>query len=201
MERGGPRVERELAGAKQEWLAPLRGRVLELGPGLGTNLPYLSETQWTGLEPSAAMRECLLKRGQPGTSLGPGTLLAGTAEEIPLPDASFDAVVSTLVLCSVAHAERALAEVRRVLKPGGVFVFIEHVAAEGAVARAAQHLLRPVCGLLGCSPVRRTGAAIARAGFASVEQRDWPMRASVVLPHIVGRARVGLGGGADSLIK
>ncbi len=186
MERCGAHLERELAGAKLEWIAPLRGKVLELGPGLGSNLPYLREAHWTGLEPSAAMREGLLKRG------APGPLLAGSAEEIPLPDSSLDAVVSTLVLCSVRDPEKVLAEVRRVLKPGGSFVYLEHVAADGLAARCAQHLLRPVCGLLGCNPVRRTGGTIARAGFDEVEQRVWPMRGSNLLPHIVGRAQQGL---------
>ena len=182
MEFGGPHLEKELASTKQRWIAPLRGRVLELGPGLGANLPYLRHTQWTGLEPSAAMREGLLKRG------APGPLLSGVAEAIPLPDASVDAVVSTLVLCSVRDLVQVLAEIRRVLKPGGSFVYIEHVAAPSTGGRCIQHLLRPVCGLIGCHPVRPTGQWIAQAGFARVQEEPLAVRGMSFLPHIVGRA-------------
>ena len=182
MEFGGPHLEKELAATKQRWIAPLRGRVLELGPGLGANLPYLRHTQWTGLEPSAAMRERLLKRG------APGPLLSGVAEAIPLPDASVDAVVGTLVLCSVRDAVKVLAEIRRVLKPGGSFVYIEHVAAPSTGGRCIQHLLRPACGLIGCCPLRPTGQLIAQAGFARVQEEPLTVRGMSFLPHIVGRA-------------
>ena len=182
MEFGGPHLEKELAATKQLWIAPLRGRVLELGPGLGANLPYLRHTQWTGLEPSAAMREGLLKRG------APGPLLSGVAEAIPLPDASVDAVVGTLVLCSVRDAVKVLAEIRRVLKPGGSFVYIEHVASARLVGRCLQHLLRPACGLIGCHPLRPTGQLIANAGFARVQEEPLAVRGMSFLPHIVGRA-------------
>jgi len=186
MERFGERIEKELAAAKRQWIAPLRGRVLELGPGLGTNLPYLTNAHWTGLEPSQAMREGLQKRG------APGPLLAGSAEAIPLPDASLDAVVSTLVLCSVDDPARVLTEVRRVLKPNGTFVYIEHVAAPTAGRLCLQHLLRPACALLGCHPTRRTGDMIAQAGFDRILQEDLPVRGGLLLPHIVGRASQGL---------
>ncbi|MBY0505858.1 MAG: class I SAM-dependent methyltransferase [Bryobacteraceae bacterium] len=182
MRAAGPYLEKQLAPAKRRWLLPLRGDVLELGPGLGTNLPYLAQTQWTGLEPSAAMRDALRARGVPGS------LLDGAAECIPLADASCDAVVATLVLCSVDDPRRVLAEIRRVLRPGGVFVYIEHVAAARAGLRAAQHLLRPVCSLIGCHPVRDTGQTIAQAGFACVEQEAYPVPGMAILPHIVGKA-------------
>ena len=182
MEFGGPHLEKELAATKQRWIAPLQGRVLELGPGLGANLPYLRHTQWTGLEPSAAMRERLLKRG------APGPVLSGVAEAIPLPDGSVDAVVSTLVLCSVRDPVRVLAEIRRVLKPGGSFVYIEHVASARLGGRCLQHLLRPACGLIGCHPVRHTGQWIAQAGFAQVQEEPLSVRGMSFLPHIVGRA-------------
>ena len=182
MEIGGRHLEKELAATKQHWIAPLRGRVLELGPGLGANLPYLRHTPWTGLEPSAAMRERLLKRD------APGPLLSGVAEAIPLPDGSVDAVVGTLVLCSVRDPVQVLTEIRRVLKPGGSFVYIEHVASARLVGRCLQHLLRPACGLIGCHPVRPTGQWIAQAGFAQVQEEPLAVRGMSFLPHIVGRA-------------
>lgn len=182
MQSVGPYLEKELAPAKERWISPLRGKVLELGPGLGTNLPYLAQADWTGLEPNSAMRAALLAKSVHGP------VLDAQAERIPLPDASFDAVVCTLVLCSVRDPARVLAEVRRVLKPKGVFVFLEHVASATGGRRAVQHLLRPACGLIGCHPVRPTGELIARAGFAEVVQEPYPMRGMALLPHIVGRA-------------
>ena len=182
MEFGGPHLEKHLAAAKRRWIAPLQGRVLELGPGLGSNLPYLRHTQWTGLEPSAAMRDGLLKRG------APGPLLSGVAEAIPLADASVDAVVSTLVLCSVENPVQVLAEIRRVLKPTGSFVYIEHVASATFAGRCVQQMLRPACGLIGCHPVRPTGQWIGQAGFAQVQEEPLAVRGLSFLPHIVGRA-------------
>lgn len=182
MEFAGPHLEKELAATKQRWIAPLQGRVLELGPGFGANLPYLRHTQWTGLEPSSKMREGLLKRG------APGPLLSGVAEAIPLPDASVDAVVSTLVLCSVRDPAQVLAEIRRVLKPTGSFVYIEHVASATLAGRCVQQMLRPACGLIGCHPVRPTGQLIAQAGFAHIQEEPLPVRCMSFLPHIVGRA-------------
>ena len=182
MKAGGKQVEADLADAKQKWLAPLRGRVLEIGPGLGTNLPYLQHCNWTGIEPSPAMRHALAQRGVPGP------LLAGAAEDIPLPDSSVDAVVGTLVLCSVENPQQAIHEIRRVLKPGGRFVYIEHVAAARITPCYLQHLLRPACYLIGCHPTRNTGQFIAQAGFTQVEQEAWPTPKSWLLPHIAGQA-------------
>ncbi len=183
MGRAGGYLERELADTKRTWLAPLRGRVLELGPGLGTNLPYLSHADWTGLEPNAAMRAAL------GKMTLPGPVLAAPAEAIPCPEAAFDHVVCTLVLCSVQDPRQALREILRVLKPGGTFVYLEHVAAGALGTRLLQHSLRPLCGLMGCHPVRATGRLIAQAGFAQVEQEAVEVRGMALLPHIVGRAR------------
>jgi ubiquinone/menaquinone biosynthesis C-methylase UbiE len=112
---------------------------------------------------------------------------------MPFPNNSFDAVVATLVLCSVRDPVRVLKEIRRVLKPTGSFVFIEHVAAEEYGKRVAQQVLRPVCGLIGCNPTRPTGRLIAEAGFARVEQQDWPAAGMAWLPHIVGKASQSIG--------
>jgi SAM-dependent methyltransferase len=182
LEKRGDEVEKQLAEAKRQWIAPIRGRVLELGPGLGTNLPYLTQAQWTGLEPSPIMRAKLQQRGTPGP------VIAGSAEGLPFPDASFDVVLTTLVLCSVRDAIKTLAEIRRVLKPNGAFVYIEHVAAATLGTRCVQQLLRPACALIGCHPVRQTGKTIANAGFSAIEQVDFEVKGMSLLPHIAGRA-------------
>ena len=119
-------------------------------------------------------------------------LIGACAETIPCPDHCFDSVVSIHVLCSVRDQARALAEVRRVLKPGGVFLYMEHVAAEpGTFAFHAQHLVDPAWSLLGdgCHLTRRTGQAIFEAGFSQVQLQRVAFRyAALVSPHVVGRA-------------
>lgn len=117
---------------KARLLGELRGRVLEIGAGGGANFSRLPHgVDWVGLEPSRRARRRLARSGH--------TVLDAPAEAVPLPDDSVDAVVSTIVLCSVADQDRALAEVVRVLRPGGRLVFFEHVAApRGTWRRRAQ---------------------------------------------------------------
>lgn len=172
-------------------IEPLRGRVLEIGPGSGTNLElFHPSVEWVGAEPSAAMRALLLQEGaRQGRAL---ELLDDPAEALSLPDASVDAVVGTLVLCSVRDPRAALAEVRRVLRPGGAFVFIEHVAApRGTLLRRVQRTLRApwaFCGG-GCHPDRESWRDVEQAGFASVEIEHFRLPVPVVAPHMAGTAR------------
>jgi SAM-dependent methyltransferase len=166
-DRLGRRAERGALGARRrELLRDADGRVLEVGAGTGANLPHYPAIRELVLaEPDAAMRRRI------GPRLGglafPVDLIDAAAEELPLPDASVDAVVSTFVLCSVDDPSRALAEARRVLRPGGRLLFIEHVRAQGRAARWQDGLV-PVWRLLaaGCHPNRDSVGAIRRAGFA-----------------------------------
>jgi SAM-dependent methyltransferase len=182
--------ERLVADRKRRLLGPLRGTVLEIGPGTGANLAYLGpEVRWLGIEPNPHMERYLRREAR---RLGRGIeVRAGTAERLDLMDASVDAVVSTLVLCSVPDQARALAEVRRVLKPGGQFVFLEHVAApRGTWLRRVQRAVRPAWRLLGdgCYPDRETWQVIARAGFAEVTLERFDLPLPVMAPHIAGWA-------------
>jgi len=118
-----------------ELLADLEGDVLELGAGTGANLPHhprdLSRLVLT--EPDKHMRRQLEARARerrPDAEVTPAS-----ASALPFADASFDAVVSTLVLCSVPELDTTLREVWRVLKPGGRFLFLEHVAAAPGTGR------------------------------------------------------------------
>lgn len=167
----GP-YERRIAPRKLQLFAGLTGTVLEIGCGVGANRRFLGTgVCWLGLDPNPHMR--------------PASCAA--AEALPLRDASVDAVLGTLVLCSVSSPERALAEVRRVLKPEGRFLFIEHVASpRGTAGHFGQQLLRPVCHLCagGCHPLRDTGHTIQQAGFAHVKVE----RFTLGLPHILGVA-------------
>ena len=106
----------------------VHGTVIEIGPGDGSNLRHLSgDVRWIGIEPSSHNRRRLR---QTAAHLGQAIdLRDGVAEHLPMPDNSVDAVLGTLVLCSVTDPIRVLSEVRRVLRPGGVYAFEEHVAA------------------------------------------------------------------------
>ena len=183
-----PRSRRAAYDAvKRSLFADLRGTVLEIGAGKGANFGLLpGQVRWVGLEPARRRRRRLARSHA-------GLVLAGDGERIPLRDHSVDAVISTIVLCSVQDQDRVLAEVRRVLRPGGAFVFCEHVAApRGTRARRWQHALAPWCRRFdaGCDPSRETWLAIERAGFTHVDL-EWftlPPGWSIYNPCIAGRA-------------
>jgi ubiquinone/menaquinone biosynthesis C-methylase UbiE len=190
------RHEAELAERKRNLLGGLAGTVLEIGPGTGSNFRYLQPavTRWIGVEANPAMRHRLAEKA---ARSGIATeIVAGDAAHLDLPDGSVDAVVATLVLCSVEDPERVLREVLRVLRPGGVFAFVEHVAApSGTSLRRWQRAVRPVWSFLadGCAPDRETARRIAEVGFldVAIEAFDVPRRAvpRLVAPHIAGSAR------------
>lgn len=184
------RYEQEMTARKRGLLGGLTGIVIEIGPGTGPNLRYYANTvRWIGIEPNSYMRAYLKREGErTGVT---ADLRDGRADAMECPDDSADAVVSTLVLCSVPDLRGALAEILRVLKPGGRFVFIEHVAAApGTRLRKWQHRLRPWFHFFadGCNPDRETSRAIESAGFSevSVEHFDGPV--PIVRPHIAGVA-------------
>ena len=187
---GCPRYERSVEAHKRRLLGALAGTVVEIGPGAGANLRfYAPGVRWVGVEPNPWAHPWL-EREAADVGLA-AELREGTAASLPFPDASADAVVSTLVLCTVRDVPRALAEARRVLRPGGRFVFVEHVAAApGTRTRLAQRLVRPVWPLLadGCHPDRDTERAIRAAGFARVEVARFHAPVPVIGPHIAGVA-------------
>jgi SAM-dependent methyltransferase len=158
--------------------------VVEIGAGTGANLAYLpTGTRVVAVEPNRAMHDRLRRRcADIGVEV---TVVADGAESIPLPDACVDEVISSLVLCTVADPERALAEVRRVLRPGGRFRFVEHVAApRRGVRRAVQRAVRRPWGWLfeGCQPDRHTLDAVRAAGFAEVRAEHRLLRQSLFFP-------------------
>ena len=191
MHSGGwepPRYKR----LKPNLLGALEGEVIEIGPGSGVNLKYYRDNvHWTGVEPNTFLHERIRRRA---AALGIATrLLAGSAESLDPPDESADAVVGTLVLCSVGDQARTLAEVLRVLKPGGRYVFVEHVAAPlGTRTRRIQETWTPILRRLpgGCSPNRETRSAIERAGFGAVadERFELPTALGIALAHVAGTA-------------
>lgn len=169
----------------------ISGSVLEIGPGTGANLSYLKSlpVAWTGVEPNPFMHPYLKNQA---AALGlPADLRQGVAERLPAGDGTIDAVISTLVLCSVTDPAKVLREVLRVLKPGGRFIFIEHVAAaRGSGLRRIQGWLRPLWKRMGdgCHPDRELGRSIQEAGFESVSMEAFDAPVPVVKPHIAGVA-------------
>jgi ubiquinone/menaquinone biosynthesis C-methylase UbiE len=119
----------------------------------------------------------------------------GTAEALPAPDAAFDAVVASLVLCTVTDLDQALAETRRVLRPGGTLRFYEHVrATDPRLARWQDRLQRPWSWLVGgCHPNRDTVAAIAAAGLqlVALDRFDLAAMPALARPHVLGVAERG----------
>ena len=161
--------------AKGAVLGALTGTVLEIGAGSGVNFGYFRrDIRWIGLEPDRGQRRGLAAAAAAAGQHAP--LLTAPAERIPLPAASVDAVAGTLVLCSVADQRATLAEIRRVLRPSGVFAFFEHVAAPaGTWSRRAQRTVAPLTRLFdaGCHPGRDTGRAIEAAGFRALDARRY----------------------------
>ncbi len=158
-----------LSAWRRDLLALARGDVLEIGAGTGANLPFYTgavERLWLS-EPDPHMRARLARRAS--TEAPAPTTLAARGEALPFADASLDTVVATLVLCSVPDAMIVLAEVRRVLRPGGSLIFLEHVAADERPRRLAwQRRVEPFWRLVSgdCHLTRRSGDAIRGAGFA-----------------------------------
>jgi ubiquinone/menaquinone biosynthesis C-methylase UbiE len=175
---------------KRALFADLRGTVLEIGPGTGANFRYYPpDIRWIGVEPNPYMHP-YLRREAARQGLGIDLRL-GTAEHLDVPDASVDAAVGTLVLCSIENPDAALREIARVLRPGGRFLYIEHVAAPpGTRLRRIQRLVRPLWQALGdgCRPDRETGTALERAGFARVRYERFTVPVPVVGPQIAGEA-------------
>jgi ubiquinone/menaquinone biosynthesis C-methylase UbiE len=159
-----------LAKRREELLSTARGRVLEIGAGTGANLAFYSDTlqSVTLAEPERPMVARLTRRV--GSLPRQVRIIEAPAEQLPFPDGSFDTVVSTLVLCTVPNQARALAEIRRVLAPGGRLLFIEHVRSDEPRLARWQDRLNGVSQVLahGCNCNRPTVEAIRAAGFTLV---------------------------------
>jgi ubiquinone/menaquinone biosynthesis C-methylase UbiE len=186
-----------LAALRSELLAPLSGAVVEIGAGDGHNFARYpaAVTQVTAVEPEPRLR-ALARRAAAGAPV-PVTVVPGRAEGLPLPDASCDAAVLCLVLCALPDRAAALAEVARVLRPGGVLAFLEHTRAEKPVLRAVQRLAdATVWPLLtgGCHTATDPAGLIGAAGFTVSTVRRLRFPESRVpqpaAPHVLGVARL-----------
>jgi ubiquinone/menaquinone biosynthesis C-methylase UbiE len=180
---------------RRELLAGLSGRVIEIGAGTGPNFRLYPETvtEIVAVEPEDYLRA---KAENAAARAGrPIRLVDAVADRLPFDDASFDAAVAAQVLCSVPDQAAALAELRRVLKPGGKLRFYEHVLARHPRYARFQRLAGKVTPHLagGCHPDRETGRAIEEAGFEIERCRRFIFRQSPldlpVAPRILGVAR------------
>ena len=186
-------VERQLFGPfRSKLLAACQGRVLDVGAGTGANLPHYPRqgiSELFLLDPSPGM---LARAGRKAAALGlTSHLQQGQAEQMPWPDNSFDTVVFTLSLCTISDPGRALAEARRVLRPTGRLLVMEHVRAQAPGLARWQDRLTPLWKTLngGCHLNRPTRATIEAAGFAftSVEEfREKRIPLAIVQPMLIG---------------
>jgi ubiquinone/menaquinone biosynthesis C-methylase UbiE len=183
---------------RREVLSGLTGRVVEVGAGNGLNFEHYPAgvAEVVAVEPEAYLRE--RAEAAAGRAVVPVSVVPGLADDLPLDDETFDAAVASLVLCSVSSPEAALAEIRRVLRPGAELRYYEHVRAEdrpryARVQDAALPVWRFFAG--GCHCNRRTGETIRSAGFDVVGERRFDFRPSplqaLVVPHILGVAKRG----------
>jgi SAM-dependent methyltransferase len=183
---------------RREALSGLTGRVFELGAGTGSNFAHYPPTVTTliAAEPEPYLRE----RALAAAAAAPVDVevVDAVADELPFEDGSFDAAVACLVLCTVPDQARALAELRRVVRPGGELRFYEHVHANRHPLRAVLEfadrttLWPRLSG--GCHATRDTLTAIETAGFAVERSRRFgysPSRLMPSVPHILGVARRG----------
>jgi ubiquinone/menaquinone biosynthesis C-methylase UbiE len=178
-------------------LGGVSGRVVEIGGGTGANLPYYGPgvTELAITEPVEPMARRL--EGKLGEFSLPARVVRAPAESLPFEDSSFDYAISTLVLCTVSHPGRALAEIRRVLRPGGQLVFLEHVRSEDRKLARWQDRLQPLQYRLGhgCHCNRDTLDNVKAAGFEVAElQHDTVKKAPpIVRPLIAGVASLPAG--------
>ena len=179
-----------LQAHRESLLAQAHGRVLEIGAGTGRNLPfYPADAELTLVEPEKPMARRLEKRLAGHAQQV--ELVRASAEELPFPDESFDVVVSTLVLCAVDDQPRALAEARRVLKPGGRLLFIEHHRSDDpALARKQDKMNRINRMVAHCDCNRATVDAIRDAGFTidKLDRDELKHVPSFVSPISIGAA-------------
>lgn len=178
--------ERFFAPLREEITKPARGQVLEIGAGNGLNFTFYDPAtveQVEAIEPDSAMLRYARQRVE--AARVPVHLVQAPVEHLPFADESFESAVATLVFCSVSDPQRGLSEVRRVLKPGGALLMIEHIRARGAFASTIQNFITPINRLIAgnCHWNRDTEQAVIEAGFKIEQRRELAL--STILPLVV----------------
>jgi ubiquinone/menaquinone biosynthesis C-methylase UbiE len=185
-----------LAEWRRELLAQAHGEVLEIGAGTGASIEFYPDkvSRLVLSEPDPQMRKQLSERVKRSQGRENSNVHAGSAERIEAEDESFDCVVTSLVCCSVNDLEAGLLEIRRVLRRGGNFLFMEHVAAEqGTSRRRWQNRINPLWRKMmgNCHLNRETEQAILASGFeiTLIERESMRKVLPIVRPTIRGIAR------------
>jgi ubiquinone/menaquinone biosynthesis C-methylase UbiE len=183
--------EAGLRDVRHGLLAEAGGSVLEIGGGTGANLPHYDGKveSLVVTEPEPAMLRRLQQKAREQAPLA--KVLQAPAEDLPFEDGSFDTVVSTLVLCGVDDQARSLREIRRVLRPGGQLLFLEHVRSDDPGLARFQDRMNWLNRLVvGCDCNRPTLATIEATGFtvSRLEQTTIPKAPKFVRPSIIGAA-------------
>jgi ubiquinone/menaquinone biosynthesis C-methylase UbiE len=176
---------------RRNLIAGASGAVLEIGGGTGANLGYYGAgvESLTVTEPEPPMLKRLAQKAREQKSQA--TVLRAPAEDLPFKDGSFDTVVSTLVLCGVDDQPRVVRELRRVLRPGGRLIFMEHVRSDDPRVAKMQDRFNPVNRFFVCCDCNRpTLDTIRSASFevTELEQTELPKAPPFVRPLIVGTA-------------
>lgn len=189
---GGP-IEKKpiIAESRRKLLAAAEGRVLEVGAGTGFNLPHYPEgvanlTVTDGMD--GMLRRATRRAGKLGRTI---VTTQASVESLPFEAGSFDTVVASLLLCSVEDQDKALAEIGRVLKPGGQYLFLEHVRSTDPKVARRQDRMEGLWGVIamGCHPNRDTLPRIEQAfAVEEVEREEMPMGPKIVRPYVLGRA-------------
>jgi ubiquinone/menaquinone biosynthesis C-methylase UbiE len=194
-ERRSPKIEhRGMREHRLTLLAGLSGIVLEVGVGNGLNLPHYPARarHVIAVEPDPYL--LAQASGRANDSVTTVSMVRGDVNRLPFPEASIEAVVCSLVLCSVPSPDRALTEVRRVLRPGGQLRFFEHVSANAVAVRRVQWWIDPFWSRFvgGCTLTRDTEKEIRNCGFEVERCTRFHFRptftAFVTSPHITGTA-------------
>lgn len=160
---------------REEALSNLKGRILEVGVGTGRNLEYYSvSAQATGIDNSEGMLEKARKKAKGRKNI---TLLLMDAEHMEFPDNTFDYVVTTFVLCSIPDPVKALKEMKRVLKPSGELIALEHMRSKYPLVARIEDLINPIMFFfIGDDMTRNTVENIRKAGFTIIEEKNLAFR-------------------------
>lgn len=188
-----PRVSRWLENRggsdhRARLLAPLTGRVIEVGAGNGLNFAHYpaAVTSVLAIEPEAVLRSEAQRSARFAST--PISIVSARAEQLPVNGNCFDAAVVSLVLCSIADPARALSELRRVVRPSGVIRFYEHVRSPRPIIGVIEDVATPLWSVFagGCHLNRDAPAVIQAAGFEITELARFPFAG---VTHVLGTAR------------
>lgn len=179
---------------RRRTLAGLAGKVVEVGAGHGLNFRHYPDTvtEVVAVEPDRTLRN-LAEHAATQTPL-PITVVQGHADALPAVNEEFDVAVASLVLCTLPDPGYALAEIRRVLRPGGTLRFYEHVRSPKAFYGQIEDLVTPLWSAVGggCHPNRDTVTEIESAGFHIEKLDSFPFKPMALVPpftHVIGHAR------------